>query len=314
VGDGQGYSGSQQPSGGYSGSGGTTGYGQSQNPPSPYGASVVLAGYGEKTPGQYWLEKALAEFITYKRQDPDNITDYDAKQYNLQVTSSYAKMYLTKPALFKWAGMAAFASHEVGRGMQQAWQLGFGTGTEMYNPALTWIGGLITGRGGDVGPMMGKLLFWALSGGNRLVWADIFWQHVAYRDAGLRAIQEAQKAGDIPQRVLDAWTTIDSGSRKKETDAVWDGNALLLMYEQQEILQRKIYEAAEVKDLWKAISPDVPSPIPGHTIKFTEYVPNGNIRVFADRWKWIFESMLPAWRNLESSDLDRTEKLVKALK
>ena len=128
MGDGSGYSGSQQPSGGYSGSGGSAGYGQNQNPPSPYGAAVVLAGYGEKTPAQYWLEKALAEFITYQRQDPGRMTDNDAKQYNVQVTSSYAKMYLRNPALFKWAGMAAFASHEVGNGMQQAWDLASGLG------------------------------------------------------------------------------------------------------------------------------------------------------------------------------------------
>ncbi len=307
--DGDGYGGAQQPPSGYAGSGGSAGYAQEQTPTSQYGGS-------DKSPGQRWLDKAIAEFITYKRADPDNMTTEDAKKYNVQVTSSYAKMYLTNPNLFKWAGMAAFASHEVGNGMQQAWQLGFGTGTEMFTPGATWIGGLITGRGGGVGPMMGKLLFWALSGGNRYVWADIFWQHVAYRDAGLKAIQDARKAGDIPQRVLDAWTLIDNGAKSKESDKIWDGNTALLMYEQQEVLQPKIYEATEVRDkgLWKAISPDVPSPIPGHSVKFISYVPNGDIGVFADRWKWIFESMLPAWVNLDTADAARAKKLIGGLK
>ena len=263
---------------------------------------------------QQWTERALAEFITDKREDKSQLTDADAKQFNVQVTSSYAKMYLSNPALFKWAGMAAFASHEVGNGMQQAWQLGFGTGTEMFNPAATWIGGIITGRGDQVGPMMGKLLFWALSGGNRLLWANIFWQHVAYRDAGIAAIQGARKAGEVPQSVLDAWLLIDAGAKAKALDKVWQGNAALLEYEQREVLQPKIYDASEVKDLWKAISPDVPSPIPDHGITFTTFVPGGNIGVFADRWKWISDSMLPAWRKLEASDPARTKQLIEALK
>jgi hypothetical protein len=294
------------------------GYEQNQAPASPYGdAQNILADSEEKaqgTPSQHWLDKAMKEFITYQRQDPGYMTDYDAKQYNIQVTSSYAKMYLTNPTVFKWSGMAAFASREVGTGMQQAWQLGFGTGSEMFTPFTVWVGGIITGRGSGAGPIMGKLLFWALSGGHRFVWADIFWQHVAYRDAGLKALQDARKAGDIPQRVLDAWTLIDAGAKSKTIEKIWEGNAALLMYEQQEVLQKMIYDAKEVKDLWKAISPNVPSPIPGHGVDFASYVPGGDIGVFADRWKWISESMLPAWRNLDTNEPVRTKKLIEALK
>jgi hypothetical protein len=36
--------------------------------------------------------------------------------------------------------------------------------------------------------------------------------------------------------------------------------------------------------------------------------------VFADRWKWISESMLPAWRNLDTNEPVRTKKLIEALK
>ena len=296
----------QQPAGGYSTPGASGGYGPGQSPPPPQPSPRITR--------QQWIDKALKEFITYQPQVSGRLTDYDAKQFNLQVTSSYAKMYLTNSSIFKWAGMAAFASSEVGRGMQRAWQLGFGTGTEMFNPAATWIGGIATGRGGRVGPMMGKLLFWALSGGNRLVWHDIFWQHVAYRDAGIKTLKDARQAGEIPQHVLDAWTVIDGGRRKNEDEDVWTGNALLLMYEQQEILQKQIYDAPEVKELWPAISPDVPTPVPDHGVTFASYVPGGNVGVFADRWKWIFQSMLPAWQSLETNEPDRTRKLIEALR
>ena len=315
MGNGENYGNLQQPAGGYGGSGGSTGgYGPSQTPSSPYGAQIILADYKETSPAQQWQERAQKEFITYQSQVPGRLTDYDAKQLNLQITAAYAKMYLTNPSVFKWAGMAAFASHEVGNGMEQAWQLGFGGAGYTFGPLAVWVGGIATGRGSDVGPVMGKLLFWALTGGNRLVWYDIFWQHVAYRDAGLKALQDARKAGDIPQRVLDAWTLIDTTVKSKNADKVWEGNAALLMYEQQEILQKNIYDAPEVKDVWKAISPDVPSPIPGHNVGFTSYVAGGNIGVFTDRWKWISESMLPAWRQLDTNEPDRTKKLIEALK
>lgn len=299
------YTGLQQPAGGYAPSA-SGGYGSSQSPPP--------AQPSQRTTRQQWIDKALKEFITYQRQVPGRLTDYDAKQLNLQVTSAYAKMYLAKSSIFKWAGMAAFASSEVGRGMQKAWQLGFGTGTEMFTPATVWIGGIVTGRGGGIGPRMGKLLFWALSGGNRLVWHDIFWQHVAYRDSGITTLKDARQAGEIPQRVLDAWTLIDAGTRTNNVDDVWNGNGLLLMYEQQEILQKQIYDAKEVKDLWPAISLDVPTPIPGHGVTFAGHVPGGNIGLFSDRWKWISESMVPAWRSLETDEPERTKTLIEALR
>lgn len=291
------YSGLQHPAGGY---------GQYQSPPP--------AQPSQRTTRQQWIDVALKEFITYQPRVPGRRDTYDQKQLNRQVTSAYAKMYLTNPSIFKWAGMAAFASSEVGRGMQLAWQLGFESGTGLFTSAITWIGGLVTGRGGSVGFMMGKLLFWALSFGNQLVWLDIFWQHVAYRDSGLGTLKDARQAGEIPQRVLDAWTMIDGGVTKNEIEGVWTGNALLLMYEQQEILQTQIYDLKEVKELWPAISPDVPTPIPGHGVPFASYVSNGNIGVFSDRWKWIFESMLPAWQTLETDEPERTKRLIQALR
>jgi hypothetical protein len=233
---------------------------------------------------------------------------------NIQVTSSYAKLYLSNPSIFKWAGMAAFASKEVGKGMAQAWELGFGAGTDPFTAAAVWVGGLVTGRGGDVGPTMGKLLFWALSGGNRLLWDDIVWQHVAYRDAGFKALQEAREAGEVPESSFAGWSIIDSAVRKKEIEEVWMGNALLLLHEQQQVLQPLIYDAKEVKHLWPAISADVPTPIPGHGVNFIDYVPGGNIGNFTDRWKWIFESMLPAWQKLETDSPAWTKKLIGALR
>jgi hypothetical protein len=258
-----------------------------------------------------WRELADQKFIHYRRQIPGRLTDVDAKELNRRITASYAKMYLSRPSVFKWAGMAALASAEVGHGMQQAWQLGFGDwGTSAGATALIWVGGLVK-TGKSVGPMLGKKLFWALTGGNRFVWWDIFWQHLAYQEQGIAALVAAHKAGELPLANLQAWQRIDAGNQKSDAAQIWQGNSALLRYEQEFVLQVQVYDRSQ--DLWPVISDDVPSPIPGHGVKFTRYVPGGNIGDLRQRWKWIEESMLPAWKSLETNEPAKVRSLLLAL-
>ncbi len=273
-------------------------------PPPP--APAVMKSVGE------WRELADKVFINYQRQVPGRLTDFDAKELNRRVTSSYAEMYLSRPSVFKWAGMAAFASAEVGRGMGQAWQLGFGDwGLSAGGTLLVWVGGLVK-TGKSVGPMLGKKLFWALSGGNRFVWWDIFWQHLAYRDQGIAALIYAHKAGDLSPVVLNAWRNIDNGYRCGDSALIWRGNRELLKHEQEVVLQVQVYDRS--RDIWPIISDDVPSPIPEHGVKFTDYVPGGDIGNFKDRWKWIEGSMLPAWMSLETNKPAKVRSLLNALR
>lgn len=258
-----------------------------------------------------WRELADQKFINYTRQVPGRLTDVDAKELNRRITASYAKMYLSRPSVFKWAGMAALASAEVGRGMQQAWQLGFGDwGMSAGGTMLVWVGGLVK-TGESVGPLLGKKLFWALSGGNRFVWWDIFWQHLAYQEQGISALMAAHKAGELPQANLQAWQRIDAGQQKGDMAQIWQGNSELLRYEQEFVLQAQVYDRS--RDIWPVISDDVPSPIPGHGVKFTSYVPGGDIGDFKHRWKWIEESMLPAWKSLETNEAAKVGSLLLAL-
>ncbi len=77
------------------------------------------------------------------------------------------------------------------------------------------------------------------------------------------------------------------------------------------MLQVQVYDRS--RDIWPLISNDVPSPIPGHGIKFTDYVLGGDIGDFNDRWKWIKESMLPAWVSLEQNEPEKVRALLLAL-
>jgi hypothetical protein len=52
------------------------------------------------------------------------------------------------------------------------------------------------------------------------------------------------------------------------------------------------------------------SPIPGDNRSSTTVVPNGNLASFKDRWQWIDDSMLPAWKRLSERDPNEVRRLM----
>lgn len=218
-------------------------------------------------------------------------------ELNRRITAAYAEMYLSDPSRFVWAGMAALASCEVGKGMLKAKILR----DEAGNPLIA-IGALATGA-----PTGSEVLI-ALGRGNLGVYADIYWQHIAFASGGLAEMRDLNARGELSDGLLNAWVLIDRGK-------VWEGNRLLLNYEQQITLQQAVYDRH--KDAFSNMSwlagfrPSLlSSPIPGHDVSFTECVPGGNLGRFEDRWKWIDTSMLPAWRKLVEDQPDRVRALM----
>jgi len=211
-------------------------------------------------------------------------------QMNQRITQAYAQMYLSNPQVFKWAGMAAFASKEVGMGERQAEAL---AGSD-----LPWIPGLTD--------ISGTKLEAELAQGNLGVFSDIYWQHLAYQDGGIGALKQALDAHELDRTAFDAWQTIDRGQSTGNQDLVWQGNASLLRYEQQNVLQPSIYDSD--RSTWQKMSSwpiswvqHIESPIPGDNMSFNNYKGGGDIGNFDDRWRWISESMLPAWKRLDSN-------------
>lgn len=212
---------------------------------------------------------------------------HDIYARNEAVTRAYAEMYLQDPSTYKWAGMAAFASELVGDGIRQA----------------------EAGRSAWIPPIPGVTDFSftnlsrSLQEGNRLVFQDIYWQHVAYEHGGIDAIDQAFDDGEIERLEWRAWQDIDRGRRSGDEDRVWDGNETLLRVEQERTLQ-PVYDDNERAFQRLSSGPiawvqPLESPIPGDDVNFQDHVPGGSIADFDDRWTWISEQMLPAWRSSE---------------
>ena len=234
----------------------------------------------------YWEQKAKDK-IGYKPESPTH--PRDILEGNRRITAAYAELYLRDPSKFVWAGMAAFASCDVGAGMRKAESLR----DEAGNPLIA-IGALLTGA------PTGVELLQALGKGNLGVYADIYWQHLAYLEGGIEEMRGLNQRGELSDKLLRAWELIDKGQ-------VWEGNRELLYYEQSETLQKGVYDkhSEAFKNMsWLAsyMPSQLKSPIPGHDVPFTECVPGGNLGVFNDRWKWIDTSMLPAWKKLAQDD------------
>ena len=199
---------------------------------------------------------------------------------NREISAAYAAISLRAPETFRWAGMAAFASSTVGFGMLAMAGMG--------RARLSALVGLFSAES--------LALFDALSRGNRVVYTDIYWQHLAYEEGGIRQLEASARAGRIGPVILAAWRQIDAGRRAGDDGLIWAGNAALLRHEQEGVLQTVVYD--ENPRLWRHASGWIPSPIPGHLETFGDYLPGGDVANFAQRWAWIEGSILPRWRRL----------------
>jgi hypothetical protein len=208
----------------------------------------------------------------------------------MHITETYAEMYLRNPAVYKWAGMAALTSATVGKGMYLA--------LTMRYTGLTALVGLFHREAGA--------LFEKLVEGNLLVFADIYWQHLAFEQAGLAELDGIYQEGGLDRLALDAWRLIDEGRRDGQPAQIWQGNIELLKFEQERVLQPGIYDAHA--GLWQEVAGWVPSPIPGQVETFGDFHAGGNIAVFADRWRWIERRMLPRWQMLSDNYADMVDR------
>ena len=214
---------------------------------------------------------------------------------NENISAAYAEMYLRNPTLYKWAGMAALTSASVGRGMYI-----------MHYLRQSRLGGVVGLFNSEV-----AAIYETLGAGNLAVFADIYWQHLAYDQGGIGELARIFHLGRLDRRTFTAWQTLDEGRRTANQDLVWAGNSGLLHFEQKEVLQPSVYDGNE--PLWKAVSGWITSPILGHHETFGTFMPEGNIGIFEDRWRWIEQSMLPRWKALAERQPERVERTLLGL-
>lgn len=270
-------------------------------------------------------------------------------QRNRAITSHYARLYLDHYEIFKWAGMAAFASSQVGVALTfveimqtPAKMMDHDVGNRQegnYN--------IIEGLG-ELFALAARAIFFLpfsiydfasrnillndleeIRKGNNAIYSDIAWAHMAYLEGGLKEVEDNVSENEH-EFLLSGFRLIDEGAglRKSDKNAskadalIREGNIRLLRHEQINTLG-PIFEAISpqgrvVVSFGSELNFGEAAP-PGHPSRasFADYFGyfntlSGNRSVTnpEHRWQWIEECVLPAWYAVDEG-FSRWEETVK---
>jgi hypothetical protein len=239
---------------------------------------------------------------------------------NVEISSRYAGIYKLQPACFKWAAMAAIASHHVRLALFPLRLDADRTGYVDIPHSLGRPKLLLTE---DVNTIRAT---------NNAIFNDIFWVHLVYVTAGdgierLRALLRADshyasilagfEAIDQGRRVLEDGTA-SAESRQTADDLIWGGNVQLLEHEQRALVQpnfdRLSCAFARLVSIGSATSFEVRG-VRQEVAYFTSFyiysltrgIPHAlraqgwpRITRFDDRWNWLLKSVVPRFRTFDA--------------
>ncbi|GAA1430928.1 hypothetical protein GCM10009616_16780 [Microlunatus lacustris] len=237
---------------------------------------------------------------------------------NEQISSCYAWAYMALPAYFKWAGMAAIASHHVRVALlplhiQTAFR---GSSAQAHRPERWRVLTEDTNR---------------MRATNNEIFDDLFWVHLAYITSEdgitlLRALLRDERryapvlagfeALDQGRRVLEDATT-SPAARGRARDLVWKGNLLLLEHEQRVVVQPSFDRLsdgyARVVSIGSATTFETRGPCRAREYFTSFYLytlartnPRGlggrvrpRITNYDDRWRWLVSSVVPRFQRFD---------------
>jgi hypothetical protein len=239
---------------------------------------------------------------------------------NVEISSRYAWIYQLHPVCFKWAAMAAIASHHIRLVLFPLRLDTDRTGFVDIPRSLARRRLLLTA---DVDTIRAT---------NNAIFNDIFWVHLAYVTADdgiecLRALLRAERhyapvlagfeAIDRGRRVLEG-ETASAQARQAAEDLIWQGNVELLRHEQRAVVQpnfdRLSCTFARLISIGSATSFEVRG-LRREVASFTSFylyslsrgIPPAlraqawpRITRFDDRWRWLVASVVPRFRRIDA--------------
>ncbi|MCS6882868.1 MAG: hypothetical protein RMK84_17645 [Oscillochloridaceae bacterium] len=254
---------------------------------------------------------------------------------NQAITAAYASWYRQEPWLFKWAGMAAFASDQVGVAVATAEMLMAprqALREDSIPPPGTALPALLRdlhSRGVSVALFVpialhegatAQLLedLRVIKQANDAIFNDTGWAHLAYIHGGLEAL-EACLTADEERPLLDAFRMLDEGAHRVcDPSTLEEGRALIdqaavamLRHEQMTILppymERLSDPGRRLASLGTWLDFEGLSGLMGQPW-FSGYfglpavlLGTRSIANTQDRWTWIENDLLPRWFALSAA-------------
>lgn len=255
--------------------------------------------------------KALAEGLL--------VDECCAVHRNRQISSYYAWAYMALPSSFKWAGMAAIASHHIRVALLPLHIENAFRDTPGHMRRLKRCRVLTA----DVNTLRAT---------NNDIFDDLFWVHLAYvtSEDGIGLLRALLRNERHYAPVLAGFEALDQGRRVLEDatasrrvrgearDLIWKGTLLLLEHEQRFVVQpnydRLSARSARVVSIGSATKFD--SRGPRRTIEFfTSFFiytllrknPHGLdgrmcplVTNYDDRWRWLESSVVPRFQRVDT--------------
>lgn len=242
---------------------------------------------------------------------------------NGEISALYAALYLRHPDLYKWAGMAAFASHHARLALVPLKLDADDSGAvDVPRSLRRWTG--LHMRDVDL-----------IRRVNNAIFDDVFWMHLAYdgSTAGMARVRGLEDTEALDPRLVAAFASLDDAREAlaegagDARDRVWRANAAILRHEQEAIVQPLFDELTpafaqafslgagfglRVRGIARAI---------GLFTSFYGYtLTRGLGRALArrrrplvtrldDRWDWIERAILPRFRRYEEGPEEMTEAM-----
>ncbi len=230
----------------------------------------------------------------------------NVNQRNLQITTLYASMFNSNPQAFEWAGMAAFASANVGKALSLA-------GRYAMVPPLPDAISI---------PDSQKLID-GFGEGNMSIFMDMYPQMLAYQ-AGLDLTPGQVVPGSLqfinmflPDEMTadqkTAWGDINAGLINQNDQQRYDGNTAIGMVEQTRTLQAVLNQelllwakATSVGSFWlsRVTGQAIQSPIPTDGSYFQVRYPGVSFGDGTTRFGWFRDTMVPAWRGWRTTHIN----------
>ncbi len=239
---------------------------------------------------------------------------------NIEISSRYAWLYTFLPAYFKWAGMAAFASHHVRLALFPFRLDTDRTGYVDIPRSLSRQKALMLS---DVNTIRET---------NNAIFDDIFWAHLAYGTAedGIECLRALLGSEPHYARALSGFEAIDRGrrvledrtasaeSRRQAEALIWLGNVQLLEHEQRALVQPNLDRLscafARLFSIGSALTFEVRG-VRQEASYFTSFylyaltrgIPQAlhaqtwpRITRYDDRWGWIAKSIVPRFQRFDA--------------
>ena len=253
---------------------------------------------------------------------------------NRAITAHYARWYLQEPWLFQWAGMAAFASDQVGVALAlvellnaphgivaettpQAQNL-LDFGTALYGQILGVALNLPLALHDTATRALLLNDLELIKQGNDAIFADIGWAHLAYATEGIKAI-EANARDSTQASVLEGFRMLDEGAHRlskagdDQTGAalIRQGSVTLLRHEQLEVLPpffartsafgRVLASVGAWLDFEGAVGLVGQPWFTGHVGPLAVITNQRNVTNETERWAWIEQDVLPKWTRVSAA-------------